>query len=759
MGVTLSPPRPGPPPVPPCWADAPAEQLLSMAERVFAHADPSQRRAHGRAVTAAVDWLTSQPGDDWQQRWLIAGADAAGEGWVGATLPHDAHAQLTSGVLALVCLDAIRPGYRWVAGQRLRVHHKRVLHARASEQFSALWAEADRRGVPASSMNAVMTLLSRMLVVTGREPTQLVADDFTDYAQIFQPNPRVRTLPLETAWTLLSSTGGLVGAPATLRQHRRAGRLGVAELVDRYPIAARPVRDLFVRYLSERAPALDYTTLQGLAGRLVGLFWCDLERHHPGIDSLRLTPEVVTDWKARLARRPDGSERIDYPNVLLGVRAFYLDLVQWAAADPDTWAAWAAPCPIREADLMASVKARRRRRAHFHQRTRTLAPVLPALAAAAERRRDEGAALLAATTAAPLGATFTIDNHRFTRVGRAGSSLLQVTTEDGTRLRPAQFEDETFWAWALLEVLRQTGLRIEEALELTHLSLRRYTQPSGETVPLLQVSPSKTDTERVLPVAPELAAVLARIVRRIKVGADSVPLVVRYDGYEHAFGPPLPHLFQRRIGARPAVMSTSHVHAVLTALAQHADLRDVDGTMLRFSPHDFRRVFATETVNAGLPIHIAAKLLGHLDLNTTQGYVAVYPDVVVRHYRDFITNRRRTRPEDDYREPTADEWNDFEQHFALRKVALGTCSRPYGTPCVHEHACVRCPMLRIDPAQLPRLDELQHSAEQRLVEARQMTWLGEVSALEESLRHIAEKKKQASQLITEPALTGVEALT
>jgi site-specific recombinase XerD len=40
-----------------------------------------------------------------------------------------------------------------------------------------------------------------------------------------------------------------------------------------------------------------------------------------------------------------------------------------------------------------------------------------------------------------------------------------------------------------------------------------------------------------------------------------------------------------------------------------------------FSAHDFRRVFATETVNSGLPIHIAAKLLGHLDLNTTQGYV------------------------------------------------------------------------------------------------------------------------------------------
>ena len=38
------------------------------------------------------------------------------------------------------------------------------------------------------------------------------------------------------------------------------------------------------------------------------------------------------------------------------------------------------------------------------------------------------------------------------------------------------------------------------------------------------------------------------------------------------------------------------------------------------------------------------------------------------------------------RTATGDEWGEFEQHFLLRKVALGDCHRPYGTPCVHEHA-------------------------------------------------------------------------
>ncbi|MFB8205780.1 hypothetical protein [Kitasatospora purpeofusca] len=53
-------------------------------------------------------------------------------------------------------------------------------------------------------------------------------------------------------------------------------------------------------------------------------------------------------------------------------------------------------------------------------------------------------------------------------------------------------------------------------------------------------------------------------------------------------------------------------------------------------------------------------------------------------------------------------------HFSRRKVALGTCDRPYGTPCQHESACVRCPMLRLDLTQEPRLLEIEANTRERL---------------------------------------------
>jgi hypothetical protein len=38
------------------------------------------------------------------------------------------------------------------------------------------------------------------------------------------------------------------------------------------------------------------------------------------------------------------------------------------------------------------------------------------------------------------------------------------------------------------------------------------------------------------------------------------------------------------------------------------------------------------------------------------------------------------------------------------------CDRPYGTPCAHEHACIRCPMLRTELSRLPLLRELEDTS-------------------------------------------------
>ena len=155
---------------------------------------------------------------------------------------------------------------------------------------------------------------------------------------------------------------------------------------------------------------------------------------------------------------------------------------------------------------------------------------------------------------------------------------------------------------------------------------------------------------------------------------------------------------------------------------------------------------AEPLVGAGLPLHIVSTLLGHMNLETTRGYTAVFPEQVIQAHHAFIERRRQTRPGHEARAASDTEWAEFEQHFLLRRVALGTCHRPYATPCVHEHACIKCRFLQVDPAQTGRLEDMTNNADERLAEARQQHWLGEVSALEESLVHLRRRQEEAARL-------------
>ena len=64
---------------------------------------------------------------------------------------------------------------------------------------------------------------------------------------------------------------------------------------------------------------------------------------------------------------------------------------------------------------------------------------------------------------------------------------------------------------------------------------------------MLQIAPSKTDTERLLVVSPELAGCVAEIITRFRATAGRCrwwPPTTPRAGVE----PPMPLLFQRRIG-------------------------------------------------------------------------------------------------------------------------------------------------------------------------------------------------------------------
>lgn len=739
-----------------------------------AESQPTRATRH-RGVSKVLDWLTDQPGQNWQQRWQGSGAEATtGSEWTqfplkrlsdnGNCKRYD-ESDVLSGLLTLVCADVIRPSLAWLLSRRSHRLVPLMAQTRDPDGFAQLRnVGKDELGLPDAAVRLALTRIATIMAAKGGLVCDVTVGDSLELADLRRSARTTRAggSPYGAFYQLLHATEIFPeNAPATLRIFRPSGQLTVEQLVDRYNIEYLPVRDVIVDYLRTRQPALDYTTLTRLAHSLGRLFWRNLEVQEPGIDSLRLAPDVVIEWKRRLQvketrRRTSTGESTDVATArhtakesLLIVRAFYLDIAQWAVEDPSRWARWVAPCPIQPADIDRT-KDRRRRKARMDQRTRERLPVLPALIRSAEKLLAETARILEIAAQTATGDTFEANGETLLRpvVPNAHSDRIWADNPStGQRRDLTREEDQAFWSWAIIEVLRHTGIRVEELLELSHHCFVQYRLPStGELLPLLQIAPSKTDTERLLLISPELADVLSSIVRRVRGTARALPVVPSYDNLERLWNAPMPLLFQRRIGSENRAFSRNAVSDALNFALAQTGLTDADDLPLHFTPHDFRRLFVTEAVMNGLPPHIAQIICGHQDVNTTMGYKAVYPEEAINAHRAFMARRRAERPESEYRTPTEQEWEEFLGHFEKRKVSLGTCGRAVDAPCIHEHACVRCSLLRPDPSQLPRLTEIRNNLLDRIDEAEREGWRGEVQGLQISLAGAQEKLEQMRQM-------------
>lgn len=572
-----------------------------LATAPFRATDSRVRSHRKMSLSTVLDWLELYPGRSWQQRWdatgagrdghrdwrcqLVADLDAAG---LLAKRPDYVRRWLGVGITQLIGGDYVRPTLGWLLATSApsRIANQ-MATVRDPHGIAELRAARMANTVGDATMLPAIEKVALILAAKGGTVRDVTVGDCLELMRISRevfpaPVRSFRRSPL--FYQLLHSIGNFpADAPPTVRMFSPlfAGRLSVEQLVDRYKLVCRPIRDLLVDYLRERQPAVDYNTLVMLATTLALWFWKDLERHHPGIDSLRLSPETAAAWKQRIrtrvvrTRNESGEvvettvERGTAADVLITVRGSYLDLAQWALDDP---ARWAVPCPIRATDAQHK-RMRSGRKARMDQRTRDRMPVLPILAAAVDRERKAAAARLELAKNIQPGEPFTVDDLtlRRARLARYSPRIWAEEPATGRRRDLTREEDRAFWAWAAVEVLRTTGIRVEELTELSHHSLVQYRTPAaGELVPLLQIPPSKTDEERLLVISPELADVLSTIVCRIRNPDGGVPLVVAYDNHEKLWNPPMPLLFQRTVGLENRPIPIGGIQTLLSAALAHA---------------------------------------------------------------------------------------------------------------------------------------------------------------------------------------------
>ena len=175
----------------------------------------------------------------------------------------------------LICGDVIRPGLAWMVTRA----HKHLAPVMAEVRDPAGFArlrELAESGPPASLNDARLaaTRIATILACKGGIISDITVGDCVEMADT-QRLVHSRGGQKKVDFYLRLHALGIfpADAPATIRAFGMAqGQLTIEELVDRYRLQCKPVRDLIVDYLRERQPALDYASLEAISSSL-SRFW------------------------------------------------------------------------------------------------------------------------------------------------------------------------------------------------------------------------------------------------------------------------------------------------------------------------------------------------------------------------------------------------------------------------------------------------------------------------------------------------------
>jgi integrase len=714
------------------------DKLLGLVDEVTTHfrMPNSFERSKMRAVCRYLaDALDRCSGSSLQHRWndfekrfwpkWKAGVDRRGrEYW-------------TWGARVLISARMIAPSLDMLSDLRVNqwIAHLPEDHPLAQQHTLLLQATGSITWTSAHSRQLAISKGLRILLVRGYDSLHHIKDDDLKLLAVRWSKG---TDALDAA---LCSLGVFSRTPKRgSARHGRRQRMTAGELVENAGVPDR-FRQVMILYLEAYEARVSdvYRTLRHKAIALAH-FWRFIRDEHPDVKRCsEILPRHVRDYiphairRAREVQRGPGAGEEVRPTAhswLVDLRVFFSDLCAWAT-DPDSAFKRFAPrtIPVTRHTLLGYgfEKARERTRARITATVLDLEREMPKIRAFALQR------------------------------WKAAVEAPKVST---TRVYPWSDEVDTFWDWALLELLVQSGLRIEEASELTTFDILKRKMPDGRIYYLLHIKPSKFDRARVIPIGDGLGRVLAEIIRYVKrfYNSESVPVCDHWDLQEKRPRPPAPYLIQ---GIRhPSTAGIETIRSRIRGISIGSGARRSNGSPLVLLPHDCRRVFASEHLNNNTPVHVIQALLGHASPDTVMIYAKLYPSQLIEEYRKTVRSLYNAYyGEDGLKNPTAEEWAVFTESCNLRDMGTHLCALPTGEHCPKGLICLGCAHAQPKKSALPIFRRMLASHERSLVAARVHSEpAGQIAAREMEIVRIQGALQRAEELSDDVAAAIERAL-
>jgi hypothetical protein len=138
----------------------------------------------------------------------------------------------------------------------------------------------------------------------------------------------------------------------------------------------------------------------------------------------------------------------------------------------------------------------------------------------------------------------------------------------------------------------------------------------------------------------------------------------------------------------------------LQQLGELADIRDSQGQRPPLSHvHRFRHTRATSLINAGVPVHVVQRYLGHLSSEMTMRYAHTLRET---HEREFLRYKKITAEGSDLELDPRDLFALIELGKRTDRVLPnGLCMLPPRQTCDRGNACLTCDKFTTDASYLP----------------------------------------------------------
>ncbi|GAA6619759.1 tyrosine-type recombinase/integrase [Scytonema sp. NUACC26] len=229
-------------------------------------------------------------------------------------------------------------------------------------------------------------------------------------------------------------------------------------------------------------------------------------------------------------------------------------------------------------------------------------------------------------------------------------------------------------------ILQECGMRVGELCKMRFDCLRQDVHGDW----FLHYYQFKMKKDHTIPISREIVAVIQ----------EQQQFVIEQWGENFPYLFPVPKPY-----GKGSPVKQNNVAHILNRLGKKNNIRDANGKLWRFYPHQFRHTVGTRMVNNGVPQHIIQRYLGHESPEMTARYAFIHDQTLKEEFAKFrgkVVNvmGRVVEPDNISSNDSPDlEW--LKKNILTQALPNGTCALPVvAGSCPHANACLTCTHFR-----------------------------------------------------------------